>query len=223
MLKDPADDDQGWDWANTATLNHIENLIDEGFHTLAVVRHPYRRLISGYTELEMRWKDQYHSAMTGPSSVSDVQQILASRAFWQLPTSTERFVAWWSDFVLGNLYTHAGNGCLHPMRELYHLLPMAASYMRSPHHNQYLGMDHILDVEALAENWGKLLQAWNLDPDHPDISSLMSTKANSRRTSETSLIVQRVLANSPEVRASIDAFYAQDFACFGYTRTNFSY
>lgn len=209
----------GWDARVTRAFAHVQRLLrprphaHSAYKSLVLSRHPYSRLISGYSELESRWREQVEKG------ARDVMRAVQKRPFWSLPRGTpQRFAAWWADVVLGHLFTGpTPHGCLLPVHELYHVLPTVASFLRTwASENEYICADAFVDADEVSAQWPALLTAMGFNASDPVLNQLMVGRKNSWRGSTTSQVAYRRLATDGALRASVSAFYAQDFACLGY-------
>ena len=202
-------------------LNQLDVLLATSlskWHTLCVVRHPHDRFTSGYSELEIRWKRNYMDTHPFSKNAMIVDAVL-NASFRQFAIgSVERVRSFWTGFVLGDLYTASRNGCIDLLPILYHLVPIAPGYWRAAAPGRYLSAEHTIDVSELYHAWPMLLKEWGFDDSNNTLLAIASqSKVYSHQASVTSQAAKDLLAESPSFRKSVNAFYAQDFACFGYT------
>jgi hypothetical protein len=138
--------------------------------------------------------------------------------FWKLPlNSTQRVKLWWAEVVMGSLYPTAdNNGCLPLTKELYHIVPFSGGYLRDgSSHSLYSNFDLIVDLADIEVMLPFFLeQHCNLTLTGFEFEFEDKLSRHSHVSSGTSQAAVTLLLEDEAMRASIDAFYAQDFSCF---------
>jgi hypothetical protein len=179
---------------------------------LAVVRDPFRRLVSGYAELHKRWTNLRRSAKFG----GEMRAALARASFTRLAEPRERARAFVADFVMGRLYTPARDArCLNMVREGFHLAPMWHGFFRSFGFDaRYVVAHRALRIEDVAAAWAPMLARWGVVNASSSLRGIMGTRLNTHAASAQEAAMREVL-NGTALRAVVRALYAQDFQCLG--------
>eukprot|EP00563_Minutocellus_polymorphus_P001142 CAMPEP_0181041936 /NCGR_PEP_ID=MMETSP1070-20121207/11873_1 /TAXON_ID=265543 /ORGANISM="Minutocellus polymorphus, Strain NH13" /LENGTH=608 /DNA_ID=CAMNT_0023120097 /DNA_START=28 /DNA_END=1854 /DNA_ORIENTATION=+ len=187
--------------------------------SLSIVRHPYERFVEAYAELEALWSRLPDSAPQ--------HKVLEGRPFYKMPVgSWERVQAFFADYVLGYLSVRDGtSNCLVSMLpELYSVVPTAAGYLRTgTGSGAYYNADTIISIDQVHQAWPDLLESWGFGSNDPALVELADVHLSSTgygylSGSDAAKAAQDLLASDEAFRSSIDAFYAQDFSCFGFQK-----
>ena len=203
-----------------------ELLVGEGsgnggrWSSLAIVRHPYERFVEAYAEIEALWSRLPDKAPQ--------RNVLDARPFSKMPVgSWERVQAFFADYVLGYLSAKDGpSGCLvSTLPELYNIIPTAPGYLRTgTGSGAYYSADRVISIDQIHSAWPDLLDSWGFSSKDPELVELADVHLNAGGSgsygfysgSDAAKAARDLLASDDEVRHSIDAFYAQDFSCFGF-------
>lgn len=212
---------------NPLAYEYVDELLaDPEWTSLGVVRHPYERLISGYSELEFRWNrfvtDPEHRGPRTPSSMD----ILDQGTFWHQPKNTpQRALAFWSELVLGQMhYADSVSRCLLPIAELYHMSPIGAFFLQDASQCETSSLyttERVIDIAELHNDWPKFIQHWEGSWNSSVASELarMADKhGNSKAGSPASETMRELLATNDAFRRSFEAFYSHDFTTFGFSK-----
>mmetsp|Transcript_22141 Transcript_22141/g.48234 ORF Transcript_22141/g.48234 Transcript_22141/m.48234 type:complete len:656 (+) Transcript_22141:173-2140(+) len=188
--------------------------------SLSIVRHPYERFVEAYAEIEALWSRLPDNAPQ--------RKVLDARPFSKMPVgSWERVQAFFADYVLGYLSVKDGpSGCLVPtLPELYNIIPTAPGYLRTgTGSGAYFSADRIISIDQIHSAWPDLLDSWGFTSKDPELVELADVHLNAGGSgsygyysgSDAAKAARDLLASDDEFRHSIDAFYAQDFSCFGF-------
>ena len=212
---------------NDKAYQHIGELLsDPEWSSLGVIRHPYGRLSSGFSELELRW-GKYASDPERYSGQQFSLGVLNDRtSFWHQEIETpDRALAFWTDFILGNFYfPDPASHCLIPIAEAYHLSPVGSFFLKDSSDCEVSSLytvDHTIDIDELSRDWPNFIQHWadNWDADVAEqLANLASEHGNSHAGSTNTVIMKELLKNSAEFRESVEAFYSHDFSHFGFEK-----
>ena len=212
---------------NDKAYQYIDELLsDPEWSSLGVIRHPYGRLSSGFSELELRW-GKYAS---DPERYSGQQFSLGvlddKTSFWHQEIETpDRALAFWTDYILGNFYfSDPASHCLIPVAEAYHLSPVGSFFLKDSSDceaSSLYTVDHTIDIDELSRDWPNFIQHWadNLDAEVAEqLANLASEHGNSHAGSTNTLIMKQLLRDNAQFRESVDAFYSHDFSHFGFDK-----
>ena len=187
--------------------------------SLSIVRHPYERFVEAYAELEAIWSRL-------PDNAPQLK-VLESRPFHKMPVgSWERVQAFFADYVLGYLSARDGtSNCLVSMLpELYNVVPTTPGFLRTgTGSGAYYNADTIISIDQIHQAWPQLLEKWGFGSNDPALLELADVHLNSAgygyfSGSDAAKAAKDLLASDDEFRSSVDAFYAQDFSCFGFQK-----
>ena len=188
--------------------------------SLAIVRHPYKRFVEAYAEVEALWSRLPDNAPQ--------RKVIDARPFSKMPVgSWERVQAFFADYVLGYLSAKdEPSGCLvSTLPELYNIIPTAPGYLRTgTGTGAYYSPDRVISIDQIHSAWPDLLDSWGFSSNDPELVELADVHLNAGGSggygyysgSEAAKAARDLLASDDEFRSSIDVFYAQDFSCFGF-------
>ena len=219
--------DKGMSGGNKATADAFrlvrELLLGQGngnggkWSSPSIVRHPYERFVQAYAELEANWSRMPDNA----------PKVLKDRPFYKMPVgSWERVQAFFADYVLGYLSKRDDNSnCLvSTLPDLFTMVPTAPGYLRTGSGSgAYFNADQIVSIDQIHQAWPDMLERWGFGSNDPELLELANVHLNSAgygyySGSDAAKAARDLLASDEEFRRSVDAFYAQDFSCFGFQK-----
>ena len=220
---------RGMSGGNKATVDAFrlvrELLLGQGkgnggkWSSLSIVRHPYERFVQAYAELEANWSRL-------PDNAPQLK-VLKDRPFYKMPVgSWERVQAFFADYVLGYLSKRDDNSnCLvSTLPDLLTMIPTAPGYLRTGSGSgAYFNADQIISIDQIHQAWPDMLEKWGFGSNDPELLELANVHINSAgygyySGSDAAKAARDLLASDEEFRRSVDAFYAQDFSCFGFQK-----
>lgn len=212
---------------NDEAYQYIDELIsDPEWSSLGVIRHPYGRLSSGFSELELRW-GRFASDPEKYLGQQFSLGVLDDRSsFWHQEIETpDRALAFWTDYIAGNFYfPDPASHCLIPVAEAYHLSPVGSFFLKDSSDceaSSLYTVDHTIDIDELSRDWPDFIKHWanNWDAEVAGkLASLSSEHGNSHAGSTNTLIMKQLLKDNAEFRESVNAFYSHDFSHFGFDK-----
>ena len=213
---------------NDAAYQYIidELLSDPEWSSLGVIRHPYGRLSSGFSELELRWGRFANDPEQYPGQQFSLGVLDNKSSFWHQEIETpDRALAFWTDYVAGNFYfPDPASHCLIPVAEAYHLSPVGSFFLKDSsecEESSLYTVDHTIDIDELSRDWPNFIQHWasNWDAEVAEqLASLASEHGNTHAGSTNTLIMKQLLKDNAEFRESVNAFYSHDFLHFGFEK-----
>ena len=108
--------------------------------------------------------------------------------------------------------------------ELYNVVPTSPGYLRTgTGSGAYYNADTIISIDQIHQAWPQLLEKWGFGSNDPALLELADVHLNSAGYgyfggSDAAKAARDLLASDDEFRSSVDAFYAQDFSCFGFQK-----
>mmetsp|Transcript_35316 Transcript_35316/g.71533 ORF Transcript_35316/g.71533 Transcript_35316/m.71533 type:complete len:489 (-) Transcript_35316:91-1557(-) len=209
---------------NPLAYEYVDELLaDPEWTSLGITRHPYERLISGYSEIESRW----NRMLAEPGGFAKFGlDFVDQGAFRRQPIDTsQRALAFWSEFVLGQFYDpNSLSQCLLPISEVYHMSPIGAFFLRDSSQCESSSLyttEHTIDIDELHNDWPKFIKNWESSFNKTMASKFatMATKhSNSKAGSNTSATMKSLLISNDVFRKSVDSFYSRDFTRFGFKK-----
>ena len=212
---------------NDKAYQHIDELLsDPEWSSLGIIRHPYGRLSSGFSELELRWGKYVRDPEQYSSSQLSLGVLDDKTSFWHQEIETpDRALAFWTDYVAGNFYfPDPASHCLIPVAEAYHLSPVGSFFLKDSSDCEVSSLytvDHTIDIDELSRDWPNFIQRWadNWDAEVAEkLANKASEHGNSHAGSTNTLIMKQLLKDNAEFRESVDAFYSHDFSHFGFDK-----
>ena len=212
---------------NDAAYQYIDEVLaDPEWSSLGVIRHPYGRLISGFSELELRWQrfagdpQQYRGQQFSLSALDD------RSSYWHKEKETsERALAFWTDYVGGNFYLpDPASRCLIPITEAYHLSPVGSFFLKDSsgcEASSLYNVNHTIDIDELSRDWPEFIRHWASYWDAEvaeELANMASKHGNSHAGSTNTLLMKQLLKDNDAFRESVDAFYSHDFSHFGFVK-----
>ena len=212
---------------NDEAYQYIDELLsDRQWSSLGVIRHPYGRLSSGFSELELRWGDYARNPEQYPGQQFSLGVLDDRTSFWHQEIETpDRALAFWTDYIAGNFYfSDPASHCLIPVAEAYHLSPVGSFFLKDSSDceaSSLYTVDHTIDIDELSRDWPNFIQHWadNWDAEVAEkLANKASEHGNSHAGSTNTLIMKQLLKDNAEFRESVDAFYSHDFSHFGFDK-----
>ena len=212
---------------NDAAYQYIdEMLVDPEWSSLGVIRHPYGRLMSGFSELELRWQkfagdpQQYRGQQFSLGALDD------RSSYWREEKETpERALAFWADYVGGNFYLpDPASHCLFPIAEAYHLSPVGSFFLKDSsvcEASSLYNVNHTIDIDELSRDWPEFIRHWANYWDAEvaeELANMARKHGNSHAGSTNTLLMKELLKDNDALRESVDAFYSHDFSHFGFVK-----
>ena len=212
---------------NDAAYQYIDEVLaDPEWSSFGVIRHPYGRLISGFSELELRWQrfagdpQQYRGQQFSLSALDD------RSSYWHKEKETsERALAFWTDYVGGNFYLpDPASRCLIPITEAYHLSPVGSFFLKDSsgcEASSLYNVNHTIDIDELSRDWPEFIRHWASYWDAEvaeELANMASKHGNSHAGSTNTLLMKQLLKDNDAFRESVDAFCSHDFSHFGFAK-----
>jgi len=210
---------------NDVAYQFVDELLsDPEWSSLGVIRHPYGRLSSGFSELELRWArfaadPEQHLGQQYSIGILDDRT-----SFWHQEIETpERALAFWTDYIMGNFYfPDPASHCLISVAEAYHLSPVGSFFLKESSDCEMSSLytvNHTIDIDELSHDWPNFIKHWanNWDAEVAEkLADLASEHRNSHAGLTNTLIMKQLLKDNVDFRESVNAFYSHDFSHFGF-------
>ena len=151
---------------NDAAYQYIDELlVDPEWSSLGVIRHPYGRIISGFSELELRWQRFAGDPQQYPGQQFSLSALDDRSSYWHQEKETpERALAFWTDYVGGNFYLpDPASHCLIPITEAYHLSPVGSFFLKDSsgcEASSLYNVNHTIDIDELSRDWPEFIGHW---------------------------------------------------------------
>lgn len=211
-------------------LDYVDDLMVNGEWTsLMIVRHPYKRLVSGFVELEFRWGTEFNDIVRDKNGGYREQSMaeLEEGSFWHLPLeSSERALAFYAEFILSRFAfeaTDADGGCAKPIAEAYHIHPMHSFFLRDANQcdesSAYFNAEHTFDADALHMEWPAFIKRWEQHWNSTvaeKFSHMAAEHKNTKALNPNAKAMKDLLGNNQAFKESVDTLFSSDFEMYGF-------
>ena len=213
-------------------LEYVDDLMaNTEWTSLMIVRHPYKRLVSGFVELEYRLGTEFRDIVRDKNGGYREQSMaeLEEGSFWHLPlASSERALAFYSEFIFGRFalaMTDADDGCAKPIAEAYHVHPMHSFFLRDANQCDesfaYFNAEHTIDADALHAEWPAFIKRWEQHWNATvaeTFSRMAGEHKNTKALNPNAKTMKDLLGSNKAFKESVDALFSFDFDRYGFRR-----